>query len=299
MTSTSSRAGGKAAEECLAPLLPFEVAGTDELQTSERSASAPSARTAESAFTTDRAIPAIDVAPTDAGIATDGIEVTADGCIESHTPTHLASSLYRQAVAQALELGRVAQGTKGEAEMKKATHEDALVTVIQLGRSLHRSLRDIAKDTGASPGQLCRLENCHALLTRTQPIWADLGTAERRERLTVSRLRHLLPAEPAVQRRGMEMLAAKSCTESEVRDFVRAEIEAARPRAPKEHVAVPRWLVSLIRSQQLRRADILDKDTISSGHVVVRLEVDLPMSRAALERVLPRGNTHGSRRAAA
>lgn len=95
------------------------------------------------------------------------------------------------------------------------------------------------------------------------------------------------------------MLAAKSCTESEVRDFVRAEIEAARPRAPKEHVAVPRWLVSLIRSQQLRRADILDKDTISSGHVVVRLEVDLPMSRAALERVLPRGNTHGSRRAAA
>ena len=95
------------------------------------------------------------------------------------------------------------------------------------------------------------------------------------------------------------MLAARPCTENEVRDFVKAEVDAARPRAAKEHVAAPEWLVSLIRSRQLRRADILDKGPISSGHLVVRLEVDLPMSRAALERVLPRGNSGRNRRVAA
>ena len=95
------------------------------------------------------------------------------------------------------------------------------------------------------------------------------------------------------------MLAARPCTENEVRDFVKAEVDPAKPQAAREHVAAPGWLVSLIRSRQLRRADILDKGTISSGHLVVRLEVDLPMSRAAFERVLPRGNTPGSRRATA
>ncbi|MHB8556259.1 MAG: hypothetical protein ACYDCB_11525, partial [Candidatus Dormibacteria bacterium] len=210
-------------------------------------------------------------------------------------PTEGTLSAYDQAVLEVRERGRAIHNDQAQIGAAKAALESALLTAIQLGRTLRRSLRDIAQDTGTSRGQLSRLENCQSMLFAAQPIWAHLTLDEQRERLTVSRLRHLLPVEPAVQRRGMEMLAARPCTEREVRDFVKAEVDAAKPQAAREHAAAPGWLVSLARSGQIRRAAILETATASPRHLVVRLEVDLPMSRAAFERVLPRGNTPGSR----
>lgn len=95
------------------------------------------------------------------------------------------------------------------------------------------------------------------------------------------------------------MLAAKPCTESEIRDFLRGEMDAAGPRGPEQHVDRPGWLAYLIDSGQLRKADVLETVAAPRGHLVVRLEVELPMSRAALERVLPRGNAGRNRSTAA
>ena len=297
MTSVAQSPGEEAAYEVLMPLLPFEAASAAMLGTGEDAAPTWQPSTVTGVPAGEAHVSG--VTPSEVERVDSEIAVPRIASAKTSTRIEGTRSAYDQAVLEVLDLGRAVHNDKAQAGTSKAAHESALLTAIQLGRTLRRSLRDIARDTGTSPGQLSRLANCQSMLLATQPIWRHLTIDEQRERLTVSRVRHLLPTEPAVQRRGIEMLAARPCTESEVRDFVRAEIEAARPRAPKEHVAAPRWLVSLIRSRQLHKADVLDTVAVSSGHLVVRLEVELPMNRAALERVLPRGNTGRNRRAAA
>lgn len=197
------------------------------------------------------------------------------------------SPWYQRAVGRAHALATA----PSEAQEMQA---HALLVAIAIGRREGRSLRVIAADTGMSAGYLSRLQNTRALLRRTRPLWASLTPAERRERLTVSRLRHVLRANgnEAVQRHGVEMVASRACHEREVRRFVDEELRTIRGDVRGGEAPAPCWLTTLVRQQRIRRLIVVRRAGTSSPPTVIHLTVEVPANcRAAVERLaLPRGN---------
>jgi hypothetical protein len=201
---------------------------------------------------------------------------------------------------RALQLVRDAELTisDGERAGERAlvAHDHALLVAIRMGRRAGRSLTLIASDTGTSASHLSRLQGCRRL-TLLYARTPDMSPEQRQERYSISCIRHLLGKDPAIQRRGMHMLAVGPCSERAMRDFVRVERAADGSQPNLQPTDLPK-----IARDAIARGQVITVKTSADDdpeRVLVTIRVILPRSAGEPLQALPRGNgtRHRSRAA--
>jgi len=200
---------------------------------------------------------------------------------------------------RALRLVRDAElaviNSQGEQRLASTAHDHALLVALRIAGRAGRSLRGIAHDSGTSASHLSRVVGCRNLTlpyTRT----AGMSPEELRERFSISRVRHLLGQDPAMQRRGMQMLVARPYSERAMRDFVRVE-RAADGSQPNPQTTDLRRIArtAIAKGEEIT---VRTSPSNSPGRVVLTIRMTLPPSASELVNLLPRGNS-GPRRSQA